>query len=158
MSCNVEAELTAYVDGELAAAQATAVRAHLLVCADCRSTEGLLRRTVHTLAALPAFEPSTELRRTVLGEVDAAPGPFGQRLSRWLRPAVLVPSGLVTAGAVALLAVHALRPGLPPELQDGSSLDVAMNYEVVANYDVLGLDEPDDVEVVAHLQELEGRP
>jgi len=64
----------------------------------------------------------------------------------------------VTAGAVAILAVQALRPSLPPELQDGARLDVAMNYDVVANYDLLGLDEPDDVEVVAHLQELEGRP
>lgn len=158
MSCNVEAELTAYVDGELEAAQASTVRSHLLLCADCRATEALLRQTVHTLAALPAFEPSFGLRRTVLQQVDAAGTPLRQRLRRWLRPAVLVPAGLVTASAVALLAVQALRPSLPPELQDGARLDVAMNYDVVANYDILGLDEPDDVEVVARLQELEGRP
>jgi anti-sigma factor RsiW len=158
MSCKLEAELTAYVDGELAAPQASAVRAHLLLCADCRTTELLLRQTVHRLAALPSFEPSIGLRRTVLQKVDAAPAPWGQRLRRWLRPAVLVPAGLVTAGAMALLAAQALRPSLPPDLKDGAGLDVAMNFDVVANYDILGLDEPDDVEVVAHLQELEGRP
>lgn len=159
MSCNMEAELTAYVDEELGPAETLALRAHLLGCADCRSTEALLRRTVQTLAALPAFEPSLGLRRTVLTQVEATPARLGERLGRWLRPSVLVPSGLLAASVLGLLvATHSGRPGLPAELQDGAALDVAMNYDVVANYDVLGLDSPDDVEVVAHLQELEGRP
>ncbi len=159
MSCNLEMELTAYVDGELGPTEASAVRAHLVGCADCRSTEALLRQTVQTLATLPDFEPSLGLRRSVLTEVEATPAPLGVGLSRWLRPAVLVPSGVLLASALAfVLTTHGGRPGLPTELQDGAALDVAMNYDVVANYDVLGLDAPDDVEVVAHLQELEGRP
>jgi anti-sigma factor RsiW len=158
MSCNVEVELTAYVDGELPPPEAAAVRAHLAGCPDCRSTEALLRQTVQTLETLPAFEPSAALRQGVLRDVDALPLPLRQRLGHWLRPAVLVPSGLLAAGAVAVLAVSALRPGLPSNLPDGAALDVAMNYDVVANYDVLGLDSEEDVEVVAHLQELEGRP
>jgi anti-sigma factor RsiW len=159
MSCNVEAELTAYVDGELGPAETSTVRAHLLGCADCRSTEALLRRTVQTLAALPAFEPSLGLRRTVLSEVEATPAPLGMRWGTWLRPALLVPSGLLLASLLGVfLATRGGGPALPPELREGAALDVAMNYDVVANYDVLGLDSPDDVEVVAHLQELEGRP
>jgi anti-sigma factor RsiW len=159
MSCNVEAELTAYVDGELGPAEASVVRTHLQGCADCRATEALLRRTVQTLEALPAFEPSLGLRRTVLSRVEASPAPLGQRLGRWLRPGVLVPSGLLLAGVLVLLvATQGARSTLPRDFQDGAALDVAMNYEVVANYDVLGLDSPEDVEVVAHLEELEGRP
>jgi anti-sigma factor RsiW len=159
MSCNLEAELTAYVDGELGPAETSTVRAHLLGCADCRSTEALLRRTVQTLAALPAFEPSLGLRRTVLTKVEATPAPVRERLARFLRPGLLVPSGLLLASALGLLvATRGGRPALPPELQDGAALDVAMNYDVAANYDVLGLDSPEDVEVVAHLEELEGRP
>ena len=86
MSCNMEAELTAYVDEELGPAETLDLRAHLLGCADCRSTEALLRRTVQTLAALPAFEPSLGLRRTVLTQVEATPARLGERLGRWLRP------------------------------------------------------------------------
>ena len=159
MSCKLESELTAYVDGELGPAEASAVRAHLLGCTDCRSTEALLRKTVHTLAALPDFQPSLGLRRQVLSRVEAVPAPWGRRFSHWLRPAVLVPAGLLLASVLAfLLTPHGVRPPLRNELPDGAALDVAMNYDVAANYDVLGLDSPDDVEVVAHLQELEGRP
>jgi anti-sigma factor RsiW len=157
MSCKLQEELTAYVDGELSPAETSAVRLHLGTCADCRATEALLRRTVQTLEALPAFEPSLGLRRTVLNRVEAVPAPFRQRLGRSL----LVPwaAGLLTAGVLGLLwATHAAAPALPPELKDGTALDVAMNYDVVANLDVLDLESPDDVEVVAHLQELEGRP
>lgn len=161
MSCKVEAELTAYLDGELSPVEEKAVRAHLLGCTDCRATEALLRRTLSTLQALPAFEPSVGLRRTVLNDLDAVPSPLGMRVRRWLRPAVLVPSaaGLLAAGTVAFLLAGSISDSrLPRELQDGSALDVAMNYDVAANYDVLGLDTPDDVEVVARLDELEGRP
>jgi anti-sigma factor RsiW len=160
MSCKVEAELTAYLDGELTPVAAKAVQAHLPGCADCRATEALLRRTLETLSALPAFEPSMGLRRSVLNGLDSVPAPLTERFRRWLRPSVLVPSaaGLLAAGAVAFYLGPFGHRGLPQELQDGAALDVAMNYDVVANYDVLGLDNPDDVEVVAQLDELEGRP
>ena len=73
MSCTVEDELTAFVDGELSAVEAARVRGHLTSCSDCRSTEALLRRTLTELATLPGFEPSAGLRRRVLAEVDGAP-------------------------------------------------------------------------------------
>lgn len=161
MSCKLQEELTAYVDGELSPAQTAAVSTHLGTCADCRTTEALLRRTVQTVQTLPAFEPSVGLRRSVLNQVEAIPGPLRERLRHWLRPAVLIPSatGLLTVLLLALFIVkHGAQPALLHELQDTSAFDLAMNYEVVANYDVLGLESPEDVEVVAHLQELEGRP
>ena len=161
MSCKLEEELTAYVDGELDPSDARTVRAHLAGCADCRATEALLRRTVQVLEALPAFEPSLGLRRAVLNRVDTTRAPFAERFRGWLRPGVLVPSafGLLAAGLVALLvAGPGAQKNLPAELQDGAALDVAMNFDVASDFELLGLESPDDVEVVARLDELEGRP
>jgi anti-sigma factor RsiW len=161
MSCKQEDELTAYVDAELSPTETQRVRTHLLGCAQCRATEALLRRTLSSLEALPAFEPSLALRRNVLARLDSLPLPLSERFRGWLRPGVLLPSaaGLLAASVVALfLAGSGGQKSLPAELADGSALDVAMNYEVVADYEVLGLDSPDDVDVVAHLNELEGRP
>ena len=160
MSCEMETELTAYLDGELTPADASAVRAHLAGCERCRSTETLLRRTLGTLRALPDFEPSPDLRRRVLARLEQAPAPWRERLAALLRPAVLVPSaaGLLAAGVVTALLWGPGGTALPPGLQDTVALGVALNYEVVADYELLGLDGPDDLEVVEHLHELEGRP
>ncbi|MGO8971376.1 MAG: anti-sigma factor family protein [Myxococcaceae bacterium] len=160
MSCDLETELTAYVDGELSPKEVAAMRAHLLGCATCRSTEALLRNTLVTLEALSPFEPSVGLRRSVLRRLDELPASFGERVRALLRPAVVLPSAaaLLSAGVVAaLLASPGVRRGLPTELQDNRALDVAMNYEVLRDYQVLGLESPDDVEVVAQLDQLEGR-
>jgi anti-sigma factor RsiW len=154
MSCKFEAELTAYLDGELNPAATAAVRAHLAGCADCRATEGLLRSTVETLRTLPAFEPSGDLRRNVLTRLDRLPPALGARLRAVLRPVVLVPSALALVAAALVLQA---RTTPSSELLDGAGLAVAMNFEVANDYEVLGLDSPEDVEVVAHLQELEAR-
>ncbi len=152
MSCETQEELTAYVDGELPEADMRAVRAHLSSCATCRSTEALLRRALGALEALPAFEPSPGLRRRVLGRLSQ-PASWSERVGALLRPGVLLPAGaLLTAGVVAgLLASAGPRHGAPGDFQDSRSLDVAMNYEVLSDYEVLGLESPDDVEVVAQL-------
>src|SRR5215831_4874132 len=113
MSCTVEDELTAYLDGELSVVEAARVRTHLASCADCRATEALLRRTVTELAALPAFEPSSGLRRRVLAGVAA-----------------------VTAVVVAVVAgqrVVAERAELRTELAVGE------HYELLSDYEVVGL-------------------
>ncbi len=161
MSCDLETELTAYVDAELSPQHMAAMRAHLLGCPACRATEALLRSTLVTLETLPPFEPSVGLRRRVLGRLDELPASFGERVRALLRPAIVLPSAaaLLSAGVVAaLLASPGVRGGLPAELQDSRALDVAMNYEVLRDYQVLGLESPDDVEVVAQLDQLEGRP
>ena len=162
MSCEMETELTAYLDGELTPADAASVRAHLAGCEHCRATEALLRQAVATLRILPDYEPSAPFRRRVLGRVEAAPLPLRARLADAFRPALLVPSaaGLLAASVVAVLLWGPGRTALPPELSDGEALGVALHYDVVADadYDLLGLDSPDDLEVVEHLQELEGRP
>ncbi|MFP2910865.1 hypothetical protein ACLESD_38690, partial [Pyxidicoccus sp. 3LFB2] len=75
-----------------------------------------------------------------------------------LRPAVLVPSaGLAAALAVSLLMAG---PGVdaPPELADPAVMELAANLEVAEDYEVLGLDSAEDLEVVANLHELEELP
>ncbi len=159
MSCTVEDELTAYLDGELSTVEAARVRAHLTSCADCRATETLLRRTMAQLAALPAFEPTPALRRRVLAEVDSLPRPWPERVRAWLRPAVLAPA-LATAAVVAVVAgQRAHDRDLANRAEQRTELAVAENYDLLTDYEVVGLG-PGDLEVVEQLDQLkkEGRP
>ena len=158
MSCTVEDELTSYVDGELSAVEAARVRTHLTSCSPCRATEALLRRTVTELATLPAFEPSPGLRRRVLVQVESLPRPWTERFRRWLRPAVLAPAGVALATAVVVAVVVGQRL-VVQRAERGTELAVAEHYELLSNYEVLGVS-GDDLDVVEHLDELqkEGRP
>jgi len=154
MSCTVEDELTAYLDGELSVVESARVRTHLASCSECRATEALLRRTVTELAALPAFEPSAALRRRVRAEVEALPRPWTERMRAWLRPGVLAPAGVALATAAVVAVVAGQRA-----VADRTELAVAEHYELLSDYEVVGLSQ-DDLDVVEHLDELqkEGRP
>jgi anti-sigma factor RsiW len=155
MSCTVEEDLTAYLDGELSVVEAARVRTHLISCADCRATEALLRVTVTQLAALPAFEPSAGLRRRVLAEVEALPRPWRSRIAEWFRPGLLAPAGV----AVATALVVAVVAGHKVAAERRAELAVAEHYDLLTDYEVVGLSR-DDLDVVEHLDELqaEGRP
>ena len=155
MSCAFEEELTAYIDGELPATRRAEVEAHLGTCADCKSTEALLRRTVASMAQLPEFVPSADTRRAVMAKVDALPAPLKERLLALLRPSVLVPSmGLAAALA---LAVYTSGESQGVDAADEGALELAMNMELMEDYDVVGLDSSEDMEVIANLHELEVR-
>ena len=155
MSCTVEDELTAYLDGELGPVDAARVRSHPSSCSDCRATEALLRRTMTELAALPAFEPSLALRRRVLAQVEALPRPWPERMRAWLRPGLLAPAGV----ALATAAVVAVVVGQRAVAERRMELAVGEHYELLSDYEVVGLSQ-DDLDVVEHLDELqkEGRP
>lgn len=155
MSCTVEHELTAYLDGELSDVEAARVRGHLTSCPDCRTTEALLRRTVTALAALPGYEPSAALRRRVLAEVEALPRPWPERLGHWFRPGALAPAGVALAAAAVVVVVAGQRT----VAERRTELAVAEHYELLSDYEVVGLGS-EDLEVVEHLDQLqkEGRP
>lgn len=157
MSCSFEQDLTASLDQELPALEAARLAAHLPTCPDCRATEALLRTGLQAVATLPAFEPSSALRRALLAQVDALPTSLGARLRALLRPWVLVPvGGGLAAGLVVTLLV--LQRPHAPELSPPAQLELAMNFDVVDDYEVLGIDSPEDLDVVEHLQELEKTP
>ncbi|MFL5344871.1 MAG: anti-sigma factor family protein [Hyalangium sp.] len=154
MSCAFEEELTAYIDGELPAPRRTEVEAHLGTCAECRSTEALLRRTLSQLALLPEFKPSPDTRRAVLAKVDALPPPLRERLKALLRPSVLMPS-LGMVAAVGLAVIYSGHESRGLDVTDAGTLELAANLELVEDYDVVGLDSAEDMEVIEHLHELE---
>jgi anti-sigma factor RsiW len=155
MSCAFEEDLTAYVDGERPAARRAEVEAHLGTCEECRSTEALLRRTLSSLAALPEFKPSMDTRRAVLAKVDALPLPLRERLKALLKPTVLVPSmGLAAALGLVVIMSNG-RDSQALDVTDAGALELAANLELVEDYDIVGLEGSEDLEVIEHLHELE---
>ncbi len=156
MSCTISNELTAYLDGELPIFQLRQIEGHLANCRECGSTVQLLRRTVAQLAELPAFELPTAIRRAVLSRIDEqARGSIGSRLKALWLPQVALPSlGLVVAAIIAVVMPRGT--GLQPH--DVALFEVGANLEIAEDYEVLGLSNLDDLEVVQHLHELEGSP
>jgi anti-sigma factor RsiW len=157
MSCTYEQELTAYVDRELDDVNRKAIDAHLSVCARCRTSLALLQDAVGELAALSSPPLSPNLRRDILRRIDP-PRRWVDRV-RWLilRPAVWVPAGALTAALVAALALST-RVERATDAEEAIQLELAANLEDVEDLDVVGLEDPEDLEIVLHLPELEGRP
>lgn len=167
MSCEFEEDLTAYVDRELPPLRARQLEGHLPGCSGCAATLALLQRTVTALASMPAFSPSAQLRRDVLNRISEEV-PLSDRLKEllrgWLRPQVMLPA--LSAAAVVALAIIATQPARGPGgpgdapllVADASELELAQNLELVEDLDVVGLESPEDLEVVERLQELEGQP
>ena len=156
MSCTISSELTAYLDGELPIFQLRQIEGHLANCGECRGTVQLLRRTLAQIAELPAFELSSAIRRAVLSRIDEqTSGSIGSRLKALWQPQVLLPSlGLVVAAVIALVIPRGT--GLQPH--DVALFEVGANLELAEDYEVVGLSNLDDLEVVQHLHELEGSP
>lgn len=157
MSCSYEEDLTAYVDGELAEGQQTKLQAHLPGCGECQKTLALLQRSVAQLSALPAYEPSGALRKNVLSRIDAPPSAW-ERVRAALRPAVFVPAGALFAAVVVALVWAGGGADPAPQVADAAQLELAANLEVIEDLDVVGLESPEDLEVIRHLEELEAMP
>ncbi len=152
MSCAVELDLTAYLDGELPTGRRQELESHLRECRSCQATAQLLERTVGKLASLPGFEASPSLRAAVLSQIAQQPSSLGDTLRQLWRPRLLVPSAGLAAAA--LLAV--LSAGKGP--RDAHERELGASLEMIEDYEVLGLTSIEDLEVVQHLHELEGRP
>jgi anti-sigma factor RsiW len=151
-------DLTALLDGALPAAGRAEVEAHLAGCDTCRAEKVALSRAMAALAAVPSPAPprpgfeqrfyarlarEAPPRRTLLSRLAAHP-------LRWLVPA----TGLAAALAVG---IGLRRAGERTELEMARHLDLLERYVEVASLDVV--ETPEDVDVVAHLDELPvGRP
>lgn len=145
MACTVSEELTAYLDGELDRDARVRVEQHLADCPDCSGELALLRTLQPRLEAIPAIEPSAQLRRNVL---NALP----ERRSGWSLWRYLVPAAGLAAAAAAVLVLHGKPAPEAPE-----QLELAQNLELVENLGALQTADlsDEDLEVVANLDQLE---
>jgi anti-sigma factor RsiW len=155
---HVADELTALLDGALAPREAARVEAHLAECPACRAERDRLARALALLRELPAspapsptFEARFYARLAAERSAEESPGVFQRLAWRLVAPAL--------AGAAATAGVF-LYVGHQDRQRDAfvsEHLDLFESYEAVAS--VGALERPEDVQVVAHLDELsEGRP
>ncbi len=119
--------LSAYVDGQVSASEASRVQKHLAACAECRRELEALRATVSLLRSLPQVQPS---RSFALAE---APEPADRRWPvAWGARAAMSVAGLVLAALLLGDAVGLVRQatGREPSL-------AAMEAEVVVEKEVI---------------------
>jgi anti-sigma factor RsiW len=175
-------DLSAWIDGELAAPRRSAVGAHLASCSACTARVAELRAVDRALRSLPEPAVRAALRER-LGESlsgarpSAAPAmrraparhrfaparhrfaPGRRRFAPGRRPALLaLPVAAAAALALALLLRPAALPedaSLPPTLADAPAAGEleALDPEVLAV--VLELDTIEDLPVIANLEVLE---
>lgn len=152
---HVADELTALLDGALDPVRRAEVEAHLAGCAECGRQRDTLVRVLSTLAALPPPAPAppgfeqrfyarlareAPRRRSLLERLGARP-------LRWLVPA----TGLAAALAVGIWSRQDRQRA---DLEMARHLDLLENYVEVASLDLV--ETPEDLDVVAHLDELGG--
>jgi len=154
---HVGEDLTALLDGALAPERRAEVEEHLSGCAGCRAERDRLRAVLAACAALPpppAPAPGFEQRffARLAREKDLRPSPWHWlRLSPWRLAAPVAGLAAVAAVAVGVWQVRSDR------LEMARHLDLLENYVVVASLDTV--ESAEDVEVVAHLDELrEAKP
>jgi anti-sigma factor RsiW len=151
-------DLSALADGALSPARRAEVLAHLEGCAPCRAERDLLDRALGALSALPpppAPAPGFEQRfyARLAREAPRRRSPLAWLADRPLR--FLLPATGLAAALVAGIFVR--QSGLRSDLEVARHLDLLESYVEVASLDLV--ETPEDLDVVAHLDELrEGRP
>lgn len=145
MSEPIEEALTAWLDGELPDARAKEVAAAVASNPELAKQVDALRTMRARLAALSTPEPSPRLRALVLSEVARTP----EKRPFW--PALLL--GLAAAAGLAALVWWPRDPAL-----DEDRVLLAQNLDLLEDYDAMTVTNPDDLEVIAAMKELEAAP
>ncbi len=153
-----EAELTAYLDGELPADAARALEDELTQRPDLAARLASLRRVVALVATLPEPAPSPALRRAVLARLEQRT--WAERARAFFAGPTWVRTGaaLAVAAVVAVMVASDRREPVPRPPLDEESWTVAQDLEVTEDFELLGLESADDVEVVSRLAQLEAKP
>src|SRR6266481_5237218 len=109
---DIQAELSAYVDGELSPPQRAVVEAHLASCPHCQQELAELKTLVLGVAALPKLEPAprflADVRRKIAGGEKPEPMTWQEYLFRpfWLK----VPLGVAALVAIAAFVTRLGQP------------------------------------------------
>lgn len=142
-------EISAYLDGELAASRRLELERHLAGCASCQEVLDAQRWLLERLRELSPPEPSPQfearLRARIAREADEARG-LRTRIARGLRlPALQWGFGAAALGLLAVLLW--LRPGnsIPQE-----------EWEILADAEQFELLQHGELELLAALHLLEG--
>jgi len=75
-------QLSAYLDGQLTAAEREAARSHIAGCARCRGEMEALERTAYAVADLPRLRAPSDLRDQVMAKLDGV-APAEARPPQW---------------------------------------------------------------------------
>ena len=152
-------DLTALADGALPPARAEEVRNHLAGCEVCCAEHVCIVAAVSALSALPPApgpSPWFATRLTARLEEEARrPRGLARLLAAFApRWRIAVPAALaVVAASIGLVAMRAKNAS---EREVAAHLELLEDYEVVASLDLV--ESAEDAALVAHLDELEGRP
>jgi anti-sigma factor RsiW len=155
--------LTAYVDGALEPAERAEVESHLAQCAACRAERDRLAGAVALLARLPAAPaPSASFEQRFYARLAARKagarerrGFLGRIAWRWLAPGL---AGVAATVGVVLYTGAQRRALVEVEVEDAflaEHVELLESYEAVAS--VGAVESAEDVQVVAHLDELVAR-
>lgn len=113
MTCErFEELLSAYLEGELAAAERAGMDAHLAACAECAELAGLMRETLAATAAFPQIEPSPALlaRLYAVPEERAAKKRLFRPVFDWLARPALQPVYATLTGLFIVLSFVLFHP------------------------------------------------
>lgn len=115
--------LSEYVDGELAAADRTALEAHLATCADCRATVEDLRKVVERAKSLEHRPPTSELWSNIHARLTPGrrPGVNRDATARAWRLSFNVPQLIAASIALVLLSAGGMWVAVnqPEQTADG---------------------------------------
>jgi anti-sigma factor RsiW len=152
-----EENLTAYLDGELSEVEVKELEAALAKDASLRATLDSLRGALSAMKSMPEPAASAALRRAVLEKVEG-PQSFGERMKLFFTLPRLIPvAGLAAAAALAVV-VSSRGGGLDKPPADPEQLYVAQNMDLLEDMELIGLEHPDDLDVVMNLDALEATP
>jgi hypothetical protein len=113
MTCErFEELLSAYLEGELAAAERGELDAHLAVCPECAGLAGLMRETLAATAAFPEIEPSPALmaRLYAVPEERVAKKRLFRPVFDWLARPALQPVYATLTGLFIVLSFVLFHP------------------------------------------------
>jgi predicted anti-sigma-YlaC factor YlaD len=113
MTCErFEELLSAYLEGELAAAERAAMDAHISACPACAELAGLMRETVAAAAGLREAEPSPALmaRLYAIPEERTARGRLFRPVFDWLARPALQPVYAALTGFFIVLSFVLFHP------------------------------------------------
>lgn len=129
-----EPMLHALLDGELDAANASALEAHLKTCPGCAQRLESLKTLHDRLAETPREEAPAALRQRVEGMIDAEGRKAARTARRPARPGLLagwIAAAAMTAVAASLVVTPlALGPSLPQQLADSHVRSLQANHLV----------------------------